>query len=65
MQRLRQSPTDSAFVQNPYAFYDRAREAGKIVFWEDYNLPCVFGQAAANQILRDRRFGREIPEDKR
>ena len=28
MQRLRQSPTDSAFVQDPYAFYDRARAAG-------------------------------------
>ena len=64
MQRLRQSPTDPAFVQDPYAFYDRARAAGKVVFWEDYDLPCVFGQAAANQILRDRRFGREIPADK-
>ncbi|PWE31026.1 cytochrome P450 [Pararhodobacter marinus] len=65
MQRLSQSPTDPAFVQDPYAFYDRARAAGPVVFWEDYNLPCVFGFAAANQILRDRRFGREIPEDKR
>ncbi|MBN8291749.1 cytochrome P450 [Rhodobacter sp. NTK016B] len=65
MQRLSQSPTDPAFVQDPYAFYDRARAAGPVVFWEDYNLPCVFGFAAANQILRDRRFGREIPENKR
>ena len=65
MQRLSQSPTDSEFVQNPYAFYDRARAAGRVVFWEDYNLPCVFGYAAANQILRDRRFGREVPADRR
>lgn len=65
MQRVSQSPTDPAFVQNPYPFYDRARAAGRVVFWEDYNLPCVFGFAAANAILRDRRFGREIPENKR
>ena len=65
MQRLSQSPTDPDFGQNPYDFYDRARAAGRVVFWEDYNLPCVFGYAAANQILRDRRFGREIPADKR
>ncbi|MCB1388557.1 MAG: cytochrome P450 [Rhodobacteraceae bacterium] len=65
MIRLSQSPTDPAFVQDPYPFYDRARAAGPVVFWEDYGLPCVFGYAAANQILRDRRFGREIPLDRR
>ncbi len=64
MQRLSQSPTDPAFVQNPYPFYDRARAAGPVVWWEDYGLPCVFGHAAANAILRDRRFGREIPADR-
>lgn len=65
MIRLSQSPTDPGFVQNPYPFYDTARAAGRVVFWEDYNLPCVFGFAAANAILRDRRFGREVPADKR
>lgn len=65
MQRLSQSPTDPAFVQDPYPFYARARAAGRVVYWEDYKLPCVFGYAAANQILRDRRFGREIPADRR
>ena len=65
MQRVRQSPTDPDFVQNPYPFYDRARAAGRVVYWEDYALPCVFGFAAANAILRDRRFGREIPADMR
>ena len=53
MQRLRQSPTDPAFVQDPWPFYDRARAAGKVVWWEDYGMPAVFGQAAANAILRD------------
>jgi len=61
MLRLSQSPTDPAFVQDPYVFYDRARAAGKVVYWEDYRLPCVFGHAAASAILRDRRFGREVP----
>ena len=65
MQRVHQSPTDPDFVQNPYPFYDHARAAGRVVFWEEYGLPCVFGYAAANAILRDRRFGREIPADKR
>lgn len=65
MQRLRQSPTDPAFVQDPWPFYDRARAAGKVVWWEDYGMPAVFGQAAANAILRDRRFGREVPADRR
>jgi unspecific monooxygenase len=65
MQRISQSPTDPAFVQNPYPFYQRARALGPVVYWQEYDLPCVFGFAAANQILRDRRFGREIPADKR
>lgn len=59
---IRQSPTDPAFVQDPYAFYERARGLGKLVFWEDYGMPCAIGQAAANAILRDRRFGRTPPE---
>lgn len=65
MKRLRQDPNAPEFVQNPYPFYDQARAAGPVVFWEDYNLPCVFGHAAASAILRDRRFGREVPLDKR
>jgi len=65
MHSFRQSPTDPGFVQNPYPAYDRARALGPVVFWEDYGLPCVFGHAAANAILRDRRLGREVPEDRR
>lgn len=65
MHHISQSPTDPAFVQNPYPFYDRARALGPVVYWEDYKMACVFGYAAANAILRDRRFGREIPEAKR
>lgn len=64
MQSLRQSPTDEAFVQNPYPFYDRVRDMGPVAFWEDYDLPVTADWATVNALLRDRRFGREIPPEK-
>jgi cytochrome P450 len=57
--RISQSPTDPAFVQNPYPFYERMRALGPLVWWEDYGLPCAVSHAAVNAILRDRRLGRE------
>lgn len=63
MQHIQQSPTDPAFVQNPYAFYDRARALGPIVHWDEIGMPCAISHAAVSAILRDRRFGREIPAD--
>lgn len=65
MKTLSQSPTDPKFVQNPYAFYDQARAAGDLFYWQDYNLVCASSHAAVSTLLRDRRFGREIPADKR
>lgn len=65
MQTVQQSPTDPGFVQNPYAFYDRARAAGPLVFWQDYDMPAALSQAVVNTILRDRRFGREEPLERR
>lgn len=59
MLTLSQSPTDPAFVQNPYPFYARARAAGPLVFWDDYAMPMATTHRAVNTILRDRRFGRE------
>ena len=64
MQTLSQSPTDPAFVQNPYPFYDRARAKGPFFHWQDYALTCTPNAAAVNAILRDRRFGREAPPEK-
>ena len=61
MTPLHQSPTDPAFVQNPYPFYERARAAGPFFHWVDYNLTCTTNAAACNAIFRDRRFGRESP----
>lgn len=53
-----QNPLDAGFVQDPYPAYDRMRTLGSLVYWQDYNMPCAVSYAAANAILRDRRFGR-------
>lgn len=64
MYRFAQSPTDPAFVQNPYPAYTRARrEGGPLVWWDAYGMPCALTYASVNAVLRDRRFGREIPAD--
>ncbi len=65
MQSLNQSPTDDVFVQNPYPFYDRARATGSLFHWQDYDLICATSATTVGAILRDRRFGREVPEEKR
>ena len=59
MATLTQSPTDPAFVQNPYPFYERARAQGAFFLWADYGMVCTGNAAAVNAIFRDRRFGRE------
>ena len=57
--RIRQSPTDPGFVQDPYPFYERARALGEIVWWEDYDLPVAVSAAAVNTVLKHRDMGRE------
>ncbi|MEF3047436.1 cytochrome P450 [Pseudotabrizicola sp. L79] len=64
MKSLSQSPTDAAFVQNPYPFYEQARALGPFFHWQDYGLICTPSAAACNAIFRDRRFGREAPPEK-
>lgn len=64
MKAVSQSPTDPAFVQDPYPFYERARTAGPFFHWTDYDLTCTGNAAACNAIFRDRRFGREIPAER-
>lgn len=63
METWQQSPTDPAFVQNPYPAYARARTLGPLVWWSEYGMPAAMGQTAVQTILRDRRFGREIPAE--
>ena len=63
MLRVAQSPTDPAFVEDPYPFYDRARAGGDLFFWEDYGLVCATSHRAVSTLLRDRRLGREAPAE--
>jgi unspecific monooxygenase len=65
MQTLLQSPTDPGFVQNPYPFYAQARALGPVHLWADYAMPTAFSYKAVHALLRDRRFGREIPTELR
>jgi cytochrome P450 len=60
---LTQSPVEPGFVQNPYAFYERARSFGPVVYWQDYGKACVVSHSAVNAVLRDRRWGREVPPE--
>lgn len=63
MKHISQSPTDPAFVQDPYAFYDRARALGSLVYWDDYKMPCTTSYAVTMALFKDRRFGRECPPE--
>lgn len=63
MRHFSQDPTDPGFVQNPYPFYDRLRAAGPLAWWDEYAMPCATGFDEVNALLRDRRFGREIPAE--
>ena len=63
MQRFSHPPTDLAFVQDPYPFYDRLRAAGDLAWWDEYAMPCATSHRAVHAILRDRRFGREVPPE--
>ena len=60
---MNQSPTDPEFVQNPYPFYDEAREFGDLFHWCDYDRICAVSFRSANVLLRDRRWGRELPAE--
>ncbi|MEX0970240.1 MAG: cytochrome P450 [Paracoccaceae bacterium] len=59
--RFEQSPTAPDFVQNPYPFYDRVRPAGPFFDWADYGHLCSASYETVSALLRDRRFGRELP----
>lgn len=66
MLRLAQSPTEAAFVQNPYPFYAQARsQGGDLFFWEDYGMVCAVSHRAVAAGLRDRRMGRAVPDGRR
>lgn len=59
--RLSQSPTDPTFVNDPYPFYARARAAGDLIYWQDYDMIAATSHAAVTALLRDKGCGRQIP----
>jgi cytochrome P450 len=61
MHRFSQDLHDDAFIQDPYRAYAAMHKAGGRVFWDDYGFWCFAGYADVNGLLRDRRFGREVP----
>ncbi|MEO0905237.1 MAG: cytochrome P450 [Pseudomonadota bacterium] len=63
MHRLSQSPTDPAFVQDPYPFYHKARQLGDFIWWDDYQMACAVSHKMVHTVLRDRRMGRECPPE--
>ncbi|ASP21906.1 putative cytochrome P450 YjiB [Antarctobacter heliothermus] len=63
MMAFSQDPTAPRFVQNPYPFYETMRAGGDLAYWQEYAMPCAVSHRAVSALLRDRRFGREIPPE--
>ncbi len=63
MKTVFQSPVEPGFVQYPYAFYDTARTYGDLVYWDDYKKVTAVSHRAVQALLKDRRFGREVPAE--
>jgi cytochrome P450 len=53
-------PRDPAFVADPYAVYHRVRAKTPRFYWEQYGFWCFAAHADVSELLRDRRFGRQI-----
>ncbi|WP_058281479.1 cytochrome P450 [Ruegeria denitrificans] len=63
MKTVFQSPVEPGFVQNPYPFYDAVRVHGDLVYWDDYKKVAAVSHRAVQALLKDRRFGREVPAE--
>jgi cytochrome P450 len=53
-------PRDPAFVADPYASYHLVRAKTPRFYWEQYGFWCFAAHADVSELLRDRRFGRQI-----
>ncbi|MEL6521949.1 MAG: cytochrome P450 [Pseudomonadota bacterium] len=60
---FRQDLRDPGFVQDPYPAYARARALNDIVWWPEFGMQAATTHRAVTAILKDRRFGREVPAD--
>jgi len=57
MQIFSQSPTEPAFVQNPYPKYDEI--SGHLCVWKDYEMPSIFSFNQIDKIFKNKLLGRE------
>ena len=62
-QRVSCDPGNAEFYSNPYPVYDEMRALGPCFFWHEYDIWCFTDHAHVNAILRDRRFGRQMPDN--
>jgi cytochrome P450 len=53
-------PREARFFANPYPYYDRIRIQVPVFKWENYGHWCFARHEDVNNLLRDRRFGRQI-----
>ncbi len=53
-------PRDTQFVQDPYPAYESIRAAFPVFKWQQYGHWCFVNHHDVNNLLRDRRFGRQI-----
>jgi cytochrome P450 len=54
-------PRDPAFFNDPYPAYHRLRATTPVFKWEHYGIWCFARHEDVFALLRDRRFGREVP----
>ena len=58
---VQQDPRDPDFVADPYSRYAKWHTQYPCVYWQEYNLWCLFRYSSVNRALRDRRFARLPP----
>jgi cytochrome P450 len=58
--RVRLDPRDPGFFNDPYPAYAAIRADAPAFFWEDYGFWCFAAYADVSELLRDKRFGRQI-----
>jgi cytochrome P450 len=53
-------PREAQFYSDPYPYYDHIRQQVPLFKWDDYGHWCFARHEDVNNLLRDRRFGRQI-----
>ncbi|MEX0344052.1 MAG: cytochrome P450 [Rhizobiaceae bacterium] len=56
-------PRNTEFVQDPYRAYAFLHEAAPAFYWREFGFWCLAGFNDVNNALRDRRLGRERPDE--